>query len=246
MSFGSSRGHDSFVNVSLTGLSIDNNTTINSQYSYDPYTGKHEEGNRNGRIKNTGDGGGTRYLQTKGTSRHLPYLNVNTTKTKALLNGPRQQHYPFNATKDHLDIISPVSTETSATYPCTPVSVDEDHNEFPEFQTSQNVTPLFNVPLHPPPTGRPKSRRINQSHGHSRDEISSASSSCYSNDDQKQMARANKLKHAALAEREYWKKLLRSTVVKSGAESVETARVLFNLGGALLRCKVGVLCINFV
>ena len=246
MSFGSSRGHDSFVNVSMTGLSIDNTASLHSHYSHDPYTGRHEERNINGRIKQNGNGGGggggggittNRYLQPKTTSRHLPYLNINSTKTKALIQGPLppQQQYPFNI-RDKLNIISPVSTETSATDPCTPISVgDEHHNEFPDIQN--NATPLFNVPLHPPP--RPNSKRTNQQYAHSYEISSSASSSIYS-EGQKQLAKANKVRHAALAEREYWKKLLRSAVIESGAESMDTARVLFNLGSALLRCKVRV------
>lgn len=42
---------------------------------------------------------------------------------------------------------------------------------------------------------------------------------------------------AAIAEKEFWERELRATVIKYGQESVETARQLNNLGSALLRCK---------
>ena len=226
MSFGSNMDIDSFVNVSLTGLSIDNSASLNSNYSYDPYTGRHEEGNINGRLKREGDSNSTgAFLHSKVTSRQLPSLKINSTKTKALLQGPQS------------DMISPVSTETSTTVPYTPDSAeDEDCNEFAEFPQSQNVTPSFDIPSHPP--YRPKEQQMRLSHRTNRDEVSSACSSDFSNYNQKHMVKANKVKHAALAEREYWKKILRSTNIEYGTESLEAARVLFNLGSALLRCKV--------
>lgn len=224
MSFGSDRELDSFVNVSLTGLSIDNSASLNSHYSYDPYTGKHEEGNMNGLRRGGVSSSTGTYLHSKATTRHLPHLTINSTKTKTLLKGPQSE------------MISPVSTETSTTVPCTPGSAeDEDRIEFGEFSQSQNVTPSFDMQFHPP--HRLKEQSIHFSHRNNRDEMSSACSSDYSNSNQKHMVKANKLKHAALAEREYWKKILRSTDNEYGTESLEAARVLFNLGSALLRCK---------
>jgi hypothetical protein len=52
------------------------------------------------------------------------------------------------------------------------------------------------------------------------------------------MKRALQTKVALVAEKDYWKNVLRCAVINYGSESLEVARALFGLGGVLYRIKV--------
>lgn len=259
-SFGSTIENDSFIVMSANGLSsID--TSNNSFCSYDPFTRK-----RQGREKERGKSNVTSSRDTSSYQQSHRYAN-HMPKYRPRLTAPlensdihhesfEQKHKMSNLDRRNrgLNNISPQSSSTATTQPITPREnndplADADDKVGEEFPIGMlDTTPSFNIPLNPP-SHRNNTGIHDSSHSSTilntssfSHETSSLCDSCTSASasftSSVQLSKDSKLMHAALAEKEFWMNELRATVTQHGAESVETAQQLDNLGSALLRCQV--------
>lgn len=253
---GSSLEQDSFVVTSTTGLfSTDN--SIHSFYSYDPFTGRHDGIDRRKGVNKMKDdfmktksanpittsnfqnGHKQHYLHAKETSKSLPRLtipssSINYTEDK------RKSNRTFEKN------ISPQSSNTASTHPITPH--EENDEEFPTCDL--DVTPNIHVPLNHPfdRTGKGMDSSLFTSYimpNNNDNTVSFSERSSNSFSSSVQLSKENKILSEAAVEKEYWLHELRAAVIKYGHDSVEIARLLDNVGSALIRCQVSISQILF-
>jgi hypothetical protein len=208
MSFGTHHPDDSFVAISATGLSSDE-SSINSRYLDMPPA----------RSKGSHDGDGSRRtgsdgrLKSKTTTSTLPRLTINTRQTMALLasDSPDVEKKMMNQS---------MTPRTVGTEPMTPVfHGTRQSDEFP-VQADISSTPQIHLP---------------SSLQTSRDDSNFSSSVDTKVTPRK---RANKTRRVALVEKEYWDLRLKEIIFQHGANSIQAAKGMGNLGASLLRCKV--------
>jgi hypothetical protein len=261
---GSALEQDSFVAISVTGLSSIG-SSVNSLFSYDAFTGVHDEHLIDGQSHNDSDHDQHftskpqhNYLQCKKTTKKLPRLNFpsSTPHTKNFLQEIHHLDEIVNASikekTDYSDAnISPQSSNTAATEPITPRDIGNhyeknavtDEHEFPVIPL--NTTPNFDIPFAADSSHLKSihgdsiiSSTMQQSSKMSRHESSTNNTTAKSQLKAKRLLKDNQMAQAAIAEKEFWMEALTSNVIHHGKDSIETARTLNNLGSVLLQCKV--------
>jgi hypothetical protein len=239
MSFGSQHPDDSFIAVSVTGMSSDE-SSINSRY-----LDVHPPGSKRGNLENDGRGrnesGGIDddRLKPKTTTSSLPRLTVNTKQTRAFLDTPPDNQsnlkgdYQNQKQKQQERIQDlPISPTTVETEPETPVNRKTD-NEFPvPNQSGVNTTPEIHIPsnLHTSLDASDFTRTTSTSSStrrrRDRDRILTK---------EKKMSKGRRM---ALAEKGFWELRLKEIIFQHGSNSIQAAQGMGNVGASLLRCQV--------
>lgn len=211
MSFGTHHPDDSFVAISATGLSSDEDS-INSRYLDNP---PHD-----GRLKH----------ETKTSS--LPRLTINTRQTMALL-ASDPPHTSTNAPQSREKKIMDESMTTPKTLPETPMFRDSPspagNDEFPQ-EADMNSTPQIHLP---------------NNLQTSVDSSNSSKPLDTSTTIKKRKKISSRIRRGVSAEKEYWELQLKEIIFQHGADSIQAAKGMGNLGASLLRCKVrAIICNN--